>query len=455
LVEPASVYNHNWHIDAISEHLEAAYRGEIKKLLINIPPGCMKSLLTCVFGPAYAWTQQPGLAWIFASFDAKLTARDAEKTLRLLQSDWFKSRWGNVVSVSDEAAITEYVTLQGGFRFATSVAGKATGRHPDIVVVDDPIKPKEVTKITLEATINWWRSTMLSRARDPMTVRRICIMQRLHQRDLAGVFIEEGGWEHLCIPMRFEPHAKCVTSLWEDPRTEDGELMWPSRHRDPELRANEIEMTPAVVAAQNQQRPAPEGGLVFLREWFQTYSRAETPKFDAMCQSWDCAFKAIDSSDYVVGQVWGRKGGQFYLLDEVRARMTFSDTCAAIRAMRAKWPKVSAILIEDKANGPAVESVLCKEIPGIVMINPQGGKESRANAASPFFEAKNVFHPNPSAAADAWVEEHREELANFPTGTYDDRVDACTQALIWLAERRSAMIAAMETLRDRSNPFSR
>mgnify|MGYP000679600677 CR=1 FL=1 len=455
IVEPASVYNHNWHIDAICDHLMAVYRGEIRQLLINIPPGCMKSLLTCVFGPAYAWAEEDaGLAWIFASFDSKLTARDSEKTLRLIQSDWFKQRWGHKVAVSDDAAIGDFTTLQGGFRFATSVNGKATGRHPDIVVVDDPNKPKEITKAALEGTRHWWRSTMTTRARDPMKVRRICIMQRVHQTDLAGMFLDDGGWEHLCIPMRFEPHAKCSTSLpWTDPRTEEGEVMWLTRHRDPELRQHEIDMTPGVVAAQNQQRPAPEGGLVFMRDWFQDFSRKAIPNFDAMCQSWDCTFKNVDTADYVVGQVWGRQGGTFYLLDEVRARMSFPETCEAIRNMRRKWPKVSAILVEDKANGPAVETVLSKDIPGIIMVNPQGGKESRANATSPFFEAGNVYHPNPDAEGDAWVREHREELATFPTGTYDDRVDACTQALIWLAEKRSAVVAAMESLRDGPNPF--
>lgn len=463
IVEPAISYRENWHTDAMAVHLEAAYKGEIRNLLINVPPGCGKSLTTCVFGPTYAWVQQPGLAWIFASFDAGLTHRDSKHTLRLLQTPWFRNRWGDKVMVSDEAAEGEYATMQGGFRFSTSVNGKATGRHPDIVVVDDPIKPKEITKTNLEACRTWWKGTMYSRARDQATVRRICIMQRLHQDDLAGMFIDEGKWEHVRLPMRFETNSVSVTNLpWKDPRTEEGELLWPGHFPEEVVKDIEGTMGSYYVASQYQQRPSPEAGNVFLRTWFQNFNPdpKALPTFDQLCQSWDCTFKDSDGTDFVVGQVWGRKGSTFYLLDEVRRRMNFSDTVEAIREMRRKWPKVNAILIEDKANGPAVESVLSKELSGIVMVNPQGGKVSRANATQPFFEAMNVFHPDPDFSDENgrkpyyWVGQHREELANFPTGSYDDRVDACTQALIWLAEKRSAMVQAMDSLKFDMNVFS-
>jgi predicted phage terminase large subunit-like protein len=181
-----------------------------------------------------------------------------------------------------------------------------------------------------------------------------------------------------------------------------------------------------------------------------------------MCQSWDCTFKSHDRTDFVVGQVWGRRAAQFYLLDEVRKQMSFVDTLEAIRMMRRKWRKASAILIEDKANGPAVDSVLRKEIPGIIMITPEGGKESRANSVSSLFEARNVFHPDPAWEIPgpgkerpyAWVDDHITELKNFPTGKWDDRVDCLSQALIWMNARRSNISEAMATLKGRmARPF--
>lgn len=448
----------------MADHLEAAYRGQIRNLLINVPPGTGKSRTTCVFGPAFAWAcVDPGLAWIFASFDADLTHRDSAATLRLLQTPWFKNRWGSKVTVPDDAAEGQYATAQGGFRFSTSVEGKATGRHPDIVVVDDPLKPKEITPVKLEACRNWWKGTMLSRARDQAKIRRICIMQRLHELDLAQMFIDEGGWEHVNVRMRHETASAFSTSLgWKDPRTTEGEIMWPEHFPESVVADFEVKMGSLVTAAQYQQRPAPAAGNVFKWEWFQTFNPRLPLVFDAIVQSWDCTFKDSDGTDFVVGQVWGRRGPGFYLLDEVRRRMNFSDTAEAIRAMRRKWPKASAILIEDKANGPAIEVVLTKEMPGIIMVNPQGGKIARANACQPYFEAGNVFHPDPAAkGADgdvgtyAWVDAHRGELASFPTGAHDDRVDACTQALIWLAERRNALVSAMESLitRNSDNPF--
>jgi predicted phage terminase large subunit-like protein len=326
------------------------------------------------------------------------------------------------------------------------------------VVVDDPIKPKEVTKQKLKACQDWWKHTMFSRARDQKTVRRICIMQRLHQDDLAGMFLAEGGWEHLRIPMKFEPKEACSTSRWKDPRVSDGELLWPEKFPDTVVKDLD-KMGQYVVASQYQQRPAPEAGNIFQRAWFQSYNPKSLPVWDQLCQSWDCTFKDSDNADFVVGQVWGRRGSSFYLLDEVRRRMNFQETVYAIKEMRRKWPKANAILIEDKANGPAVESVLGKEISGIVMVNPMGGKISRANAVQPFFEAMNVLHP----AADyvdeegdrpyGWIDAHREELANFPTGSHDDRVDACTQALIWLAEKRSALVNAMLSITQNPNVF--
>lgn len=451
LVEPGVPFQENWHIEEICKVLEAVERGELRRLVINIPPGCMKSLTTSVFWPVWSWIRNPGSRFMYASFDASLTKRDAGKSLAIIHSQWFKDRWGDRVLVPKEVSVTDYANGSGGFRFSTSVEGKATGRHVDIQVVDDPIKPQDVSKTSLANCKNWWTGTMSTRFRDLKTSRRVIIMQRLHEEDLAGLCIRE-GYELVRFPMEYEGSAPDP----RDRRTVDGELLWPSHANSDEVATLKRELGSTNAAAQLQQRPVPEGGAVFRREWMRTWRRPEDPigeparvalpeQFDTIVQSWDCAFKGTDSSDFVVGRVWGRKGSQFFLLDSVRERMGFGATIEAIRSTTRKWPRAITKLIEDKANGSAVIETLQKEIPGIIAVNPQGGKEARANAVAPLFEAGNVFDPPPETYR--WVDQARDERLAFPRGANDDGVDADSQALLYLHQKSSRFAAAMARLR--------
>ena len=184
-----------------------------------------------------------------------------------------------------------------------------------------------------------------------------------------------------------------------------------------------------------QQRPSPLEGSHFKRSWWKYYKVAPDD-FDMVIQSWDCTFKDTNKSDYVVGQVWGKRGAQFYLLDQVRDRMDINATITAIRALSAKYPNSTAKLIEDKANGPAVISLLNREIPGLIGIEPEGGKLVRAVAIAPYVEAGNVFLPDPSTAS--WVGDYVGEFATFPNGSFDDMVDSTSQSINWLASKVSA-----------------
>jgi predicted phage terminase large subunit-like protein len=179
-----------------------------------------------------------------------------------------------------------------------------------------------------------------------------------------------------------------------------------------------------------QQRPSPLGGGIFKRNDWQYYLQAPAA-FDDMLQSWDCAFKDKGSSDYVVGQVWGVKGSDKYLLDQVRDHLSFGATVNAIRVLSAKWPKAHTKLVEDKANGTAVIDTLKHEISGLIPVQPEGGKEARAHAVSCEVEAHNVYLPQYAN----WVADFVEECAAFPAAAHDDQVDAMTQALIRLRNR--------------------
>ncbi|BBD69519.1 hypothetical protein NIES4072_31480 [Nostoc commune NIES-4072] len=298
---------------------------------------------------------------------------------------------------------------------------------------DDPHDAQEVnSELIRQGVIDRWDSAIRNRVNDLKSSVRIGIMQRLHEKDLSGHVLNQGSWQHLCIPQEFEK-AQSPTALgWVDPRTEPEELMFPERFSKEVLLEEKKALGSYGYAGQHQQRPAPADGGHFKRSWWKYYKVAPDD-FELIIQSWDCTFKETKKSDYVVGQVWGKRGGQFYLLDQVRDRMDINATIAAIRAMSAKYPNSTAKLIEDKANGPAVISMLEREIPGIIAIEPEGGKLVRAVAIAPFVEAGNVFLPDPSISS--WVGDFVAEFSTFPNGSNDDMVDSASQSLNWLASK--------------------
>lgn len=449
LVEPGVPFVDGWHIGAMSEHLEAVRLGQIRDLVVTVPPGCMKSLTTSVFWPTHSWILDPGLRFMVASFDASLTVRDARRSLEIMESKWFRDRWGDRFSIPSDPAAGDFTNSAAGFRFSTSVGGKATGRHADAHIYDDPLKPLDVNEHTLAECWRWATETMGSRFRDQMTGRRVCIMQRLHELDLAGRFASELGFEVLRLPMRFEEKACSHTSIGGDTRTEEGALLWPERF--PEAAVAKIERnlgTARAVAAQLQQRPAPAEGAIFKKEHIQRYKVCPA-RFDRVVQSWDLAFKDGAKNDYVAGQVWGRVGPNYYLLAYVLKRLDFPATLEEVKKVTKAWPRALTKLVEDKANGPAVIAMLKKTISGFVPVTPEGGKVARANAVAPLFEGHNVFVPDVSIEGSEWVDAFVENLCGFPFVAHDDDVDCCTQALNYLSQNTSAFGAAMKKLREK------
>ena len=439
-VEPSRKYLSNWHIDAICDHLEAVTKQDITRLVINVPPGSMKSLLCCVFWPAWVWTFKPYTKWIYGSYALGISKRDNLRMRRLIESPWYQARWGqNFKQLDDNWGAIKFVNDQAGYRLATSVGGTCTGEHADVQVVDDPIKPMDVsgtsavTRSVLKSCESWWQETMASRLVDFEKSGRVIIMQRLHTHDLAGIVLNDGGYEHLRLPMEFESKAISTTKLgFKDPRKEDGELLWPERFTAKAVTQLKKELGARASAAQLQQRPSPLSGSLFKREWIKFY-KVLPDRLTNHLQSWDCTFKDADTSDYVVGQVWAAHSSEFYLLDQVRERLSFSATLKAIAQLSYKWPEAHQKLVEDKANGAGVVDVLKDKITGLILVTPLGGKEARANAIEPLWEAGNVYLPHPDKAP--WVHNFIEELVTFGAALHDDQVDAMTQALARLHER--------------------
>jgi predicted phage terminase large subunit-like protein len=450
MVEPGSRYVPGWHLDAICDHLEAVTRGEIQRLLINVPPRSGKSLTVSVFWPAWVWATRPETRWLYSSYAQSLSTRDSVRCRRLIESPWYRERWGDMFRLtSDQNVKVRFDNDRTGVRIATSVGGSATGEGGDVIVCDDPHKVEEAASDTIrEGVLDWWDQTISTRLNDPRTGAMVIIMQRVHERDLAGHALEQARWTHLCLPAEFEPGHPFVWPY--DPRREPGELLCSERVGVQEIEALKSSLGAYGTAGQLQQRPAPAGGGVFERRWWRYYDPgAALPVFEQVVQSWDLAFTGTSTSDYVVGQVWGHRGADKYLLRQVRKRMEFTHTIAAVRAMTA-WVDDHlpghgghAILVERAANGAALLDVLGTEIPGLLPVVPRGDKLARARAITPQIEAGNVLLPGACNAdgtgydrdrTPAWAQRLVEEAAAFPNAAHDDGVDAMAQAIARLSE---------------------
>jgi predicted phage terminase large subunit-like protein len=435
--EPSTPFVPGFHVDAIAEHLEAVTNGQIRNLLINMPPRHGKSILVSVLWPTWVWATRPHLRWLYSSYALQLSIRDSIACRRIVESPWYQARWGHAFQLaSDQSVKSRFDNTKKGYRIATSVGGSATGEGGDVIVCDDPHNVNEAdSELIRQGVLDWWDQTMSTRLNNPNTGARVVVMQRVHQKDLAGHLLSQGDYDHLMLPAEFTGKRKTTSIGWSDPRKTPGELLWPKQFGPEALGKLKKILGTFAAAGQLQQTPVPSSGGAIKNHWWRWYGgdtehkRPET--FDQVIQSWDLAMKDLEDSDYTVGLVIGRKGSLFYLLDCVHERMDAPAQVKAIKALKDKWPTAVAKLIEDKANGPAVISLLRIEVPGIIPVKADastGGKQARLSGIAPLIEAGQVYLPK----GVAWADEIQAEASAFPLGDHDDLVDALSQGLAWM-----------------------
>ena len=431
-VVPGDAFQHGWHLDAIIWRLQQIERGETRRLIINVPPRSLKSIIVSVAWPAWLLGQDPTLSIACVSYSAELSLKHARDCRAVMTSDWYRRAFPKTVLSRERNAENDYMTTQRGGRFSTSVGGTFTGRVADLIIIDDPIKPEDAASDSArKLAIEWFMGTLVSRLNDKATGAIILVMQRLHEADLTGHLLEAGGWDHLCLPAIAEADEAIPIGPGELKRRRVGDLLHPGRESLEVLNSLKAAMGSAVFAAQFQQSPTPAGGLVVKRDWLQQFARPpEWQVGDQMVQSWDCASKEGALNDYSVCITALIRKRQIFILDIMRKQLTFPMLVKRCKALALQYG-ATAIVIEDAASGTQLIQHLRHEpspgVPTPIIFRPKGDKITRLSGVSPRIEAGDLFLPTEAP----WLADFERELLGFPNGRYDDQVDALSQLLSW------------------------
>jgi len=469
VVEPAIPFVKGWAIEAIAEHLEAVTSGQIKRLLMNVPPGFTKSLMTDVFWPAWEWgpKNMPWLRYVCASYSNHLTERDNMRCRNIVTSDRYQSLWGRRFKISNEQFTKiKFANNKTGWKLATSVGGIGVGERGDRFIIDDPNNTMDMESEPVRHTTNMWFTEVVpDRLNNPELSAIVIIQQRLHEDDVSGIALSRNmGYTHLMIPMEHDVSRHCVSvlgqnsdgikKLWEDPRKDDGELAWPHRFTQKVCDDLKRDKGPHAWAGQYMQSPEPRGGAIIKRAFWQLWEEPKYPSFEFILGSLDTAYTAKEENDASALTIWGvfrdiNGNPKMMLVYAWQERLEFHqlfqrviDTCT-ISQKPKDHPQyaVDRLLVEAKASGMSIGQELHRLVRGtgklgIELINPTvyGDKVARVQSIQHLFADEMIYAPDRSFA-DMVID----QCAVFPKGSRDDLVDSTSQALRYLRDAGFAL----------------
>ncbi len=434
-LNPQTEFLPNWHIELLAAKLEACRQGKIRRLIINLPPRHLKSLCASVAFPAWCLAHNPAAQILCVSYAQDLADKLARDCRSVMASPWYQSLFATRLSALKQS-VQEFVTTQQGYRIATSVGGVLTGRGADLIIIDDPLKPDEaLSEAQRRGVNNWYDNTLYSRLNNKNTGCIILIMQRLHEDDLVGHVLNQGEWEVVCFPAIAEQREEHSVQTVFGPqrfRRLAGEILHPERESEEALDRIRQTIGEYNFAGQYQQAPAPLGGGLVKKEWFNIYDQVPE-KFDQIVQSWDTANKPSELSDYSVCTTWGLKDRRIYLLHVLRKRMDYPDLKRRVRE-QAEAFQATVILIEDKASGTQlIQELIAQGMYSIKRYVPEGDKVMRLHSQTATIENGFVYLPREAP----WLSEYLHELTTFPNAKFDDQADSTSQALGWIKQAGS------------------
>jgi predicted phage terminase large subunit-like protein len=430
-INPQTEFLANWHIEVIAAKLAAVRQGKIRRLIINLPPRHLKSLMASVAFPAWCLGHDPSAQILCVSYAQDLADKLARDCRSVMTSPWYRRIFPTRLAPHRQA-VQEFVTTRQGYRLATSTGGVLTGRGADYILIDDPLKPDEALSDAQRKTANdWFSHTLYSRLNDKRCGAIVIIMQRLHEDDLVGHVLAQEPWEVVCFPAIAETdEVHRIETIWGPRcfRRGQGEAL--HCEREPLDTLDRIRRTIGEYnfAGQYQQSPAPLGGGLVKVEWFKRYRDNERPEcFDRIVQSWDTANKATELSDFSVCTTWGVKGKNLFLLSVFRRRLEYPALKRAVRDQQSLFD-ANVVLIEDKASGTQlIQELIADGCHGVTRYQPDCEKIMRLHAQTAMIE--NGFVHIPESAS--WLAEYLQEISVFPKGKHDDQVDSTAQFLDW------------------------
>lgn len=451
IIDPGKLYEHNWHIDAICEYLQAVHKGEIRKLIVNMPPRSLKSICISICFPAWLLGNAPSSQIIVGSFSKDIAIKHSVDTRLLMESEWYRNLFPHTVIADDQNEKRKYQTTKRGHRISTSVGSNITGEGGDYLIVDDPLNPeKALSKVTREMANRWFDQTFVSRQNDKKSSKMIVVMQRLHQDDLTGHLMEQGDWEQLSLPV-IAPQKTIISIGGKKWTREKGEILHQKREGKKEILDLRKSLGEYAFAGQYMQLPKPLGGGEFKKDWLQFYDHTDK-RFSVsgmniyiLC---DPAGEKKEESDWSAYIIIGlSEDNNYYILDILRDKLDPKQRVDKLFYMHMKWSKISGVApkVAYEKYGMMNDTFYIKEkqkeINYRFPITEVGGnvlrKEDRIRQLIPLFSQGRIYLPEQLKYTDysgervdlveSFIEE---EYLSFPSAVvHDDMLDAMARIL--------------------------
>lgn len=466
-VEGGKPFVDNWHIHAIAEHLEAVSAGQIKRLVINIPPRCGKSNLASVAWPAWTWIKKPEKQWLCGSYAEKLAIRDSLRMRRIISSpDYIRDFGDSFKLAGDQNQKVRFQNDKNGHRIAFGMTGGVMGDGGDILLIDDPHDRQGAhSEAERENALTTYDEALVTRLNDLSTSAIVIIMQRLHQNDLSGHVLRQSGWTHLMLPMEYEPKAAKTTGIgFTDPRTKEGEVLDAIRFPRAELALLKASLGEYGTAGQLQQRPSPAGGGILKVDQIRLWpTETPFPDFEFVIQSYDTAFTDKTENDPTAFSAWGvfehagrrnvmllESWSDYLVYPELRKKV-MNDWGAKYggRKMDPLHParRADVVLVEKKGSGQSLLQDLAQANVPVASYDPgRSDKITRAHMVAPFLDNGVVWvleSRKESGKPVKWARPLVDQMEQFPNGEHDDYVDTFTQAIIYLRDAGQLELAAL------------
>jgi len=437
ILNPETEFLDNWHLGAIAYQLERCEAGDLKRLLMNVPPRYLKSEAASVALVVWALGKNPARKFICVSYSDDLARQFSRARRKVMESEEFRELFPQCRISAEKNTENEIVTTAGGGCYATGIDGSIRGRGADYIVVDDPIKFGSAMSSAERTHVNrWYRETLYSRLNSKKDGVIIIVMQRIHEDDLTGSVLPLDDWEHLSLPAIAQNMETTRIGRGADDNftRRPGDILHPEREGQETLEQIRRNMGSRAFEAQYQQSPTPSEGNVIKAEWLMRYdNEPESQRGDIVVQSWDTASSTGDDNAYSVCTTWRIRKDHFYLIDVLRKRFIYPDLVKAVVEQFDRY-RPEHVLVERASTGQSlIDTLGCETRIRTIGVKPAGSKLDRADEASLPFEQGRVFLPREAP----WLGEFENELLGFPETKFTDQIDSVSQFLMWTKGRKN------------------